>query len=93
MQMQLQSATVSNNFGLLADGSNSYVVSANTGDTFFGIPSTENRGSIQSGALEGSNVDLAGEFSTMIVTQRGLEANSKVIRTNDEVLQAIINIL
>jgi flagellar hook protein FlgE len=43
--------------------------------------------------LEGSNVDLAGEFSTMIVTQRGLEANSKVIRTNDEVLQAIINIL
>jgi flagellar hook protein FlgE len=93
MQLQLQTATVSNNFGLLQEGANTFNVSANTGDTFFGIPSTENRGTLQSGALEASNVDLASEFSTMIITQRGLEANSKVIRTNDEVLQAIINIL
>lgn len=93
MEMQIQTATVANNFGLLQEGANTFNLSANSGDTFFGIPTTENRGGIQSGALESSNVDLANEFSTMIVTQRGLEANSKVIRTNDEVLQAIINIV
>lgn len=93
MQLQVQTATVTNPQGLLEGTANTFEVGANSGDNFFGIPSTENRGPLQSGALESSNVDLAGEFSTMIITQRGLEASSKVIRTNDEVLQAIINIL
>lgn len=93
MQLQLQTATVSNAPGLLADTASTFLVGANSGDTFFGIPATDNRGALQAGALEASNVDMASEFSTMIITQRGLEANSKVIRTQDEVLQAVLNIV
>jgi flagellar hook protein FlgE len=91
MQMQIQMATVTNPPGLLYDGRNNFTVGANSGTTAFGVPSIESRGSLQMGALESSNVDLAGEFSNMIVSQRGLEAASRVIRTQSEVMQTIIN--
>jgi flagellar hook protein FlgE len=93
MQMQIQMATVTNPGGLLYDGSSNFTTSANTGDTTFGVPASENRGSILAGALESSNVDLAGEFSNLIISQRGLEASSRVIRSQSEVLQAIVNIV
>ena len=91
MQMQIQTATVTNPPGLLYDGRNNFSVGANSGTTAFGVPSIENRGVLQMGALESSNVDLAGEFSNMIVSQRGLEAASRVIRVQSEVMQTIIN--
>jgi flagellar hook protein FlgE len=45
-----------------------------------------------SGALEMSNVDLAQEFTSMIVTQRGFQANSRVITNSDEMLQEVVNL-
>ncbi len=54
-------------------------------------PGSVGLGNIQSGALESSNVDLAGEMSNLIIAQRGFEANSKIITTSDEVLQTLVN--
>jgi flagellar hook protein FlgE len=48
-------------------------------------------GSVVSGALEMSNVDLAQEFTNLIVAQRGFQANSKVITTSDEILQDLVS--
>lgn len=93
MQLQLQSATVTNNAGLLYDGNNNFLISANSGQTNFGIAGAGSRGSITAGALESSNVDIAGEFTNMIISQRGLEASSRVIRTQSEVMQTIIQIV
>jgi len=53
---------------------------------------TNGFGQLQSGALELSNVDLANEFAEMIVTQRGFEANARVITTGDELLQTVVNL-
>lgn len=93
MQLQLQAASVTNPAGLLYDGSNNFLQSANSGQTQFGVAGTGSRGSISAGALESSNVDLAGEFTNMIIAQRGLEASSKVVRSQSEVLQTIIQIV
>lgn len=93
MQLQLQTASVTNPAGLLYDGNNNFMISANSGITQFGVASSGSRGSINAGALESSNVDLAGEFTNMIVAQRGLEAASKVVRTQSEVMQTIIQMM
>jgi flagellar hook protein FlgE len=93
MQLQLQTATVVNPNGLLADSDNNYTTGPNSGLSSFGIPGNQNRGTLQGGALESSNVDLAAEFTNLIVAQRGLEANSKIIRAQSDVLQSIINII
>lgn len=50
------------------------------------------KGSIQSGFLEMSNVDLSEEFTEMIVAQRGFQANSRIITTSDEILQELVNL-
>ena len=55
-------------------------------------PGSAGLGSVQSGQLEMSNVDLAGEFANLIVAQRGFQANSRIITTSDELLQEIINL-
>ena len=57
-----------------------------------GVPGTEGRGIIRSGYLEMSNVDLAQEFTTMITTQRGYQANARIITTSDELLQELVNL-
>jgi flagellar hook protein FlgE len=57
-----------------------------------GVPSTNGLGKLEVGALEGSNVDLTTELSSLITTQRAFEANSKVITTSDEVLQILVNL-
>lgn len=93
MQLQVQTASVTNPAGLLYDGSNNFLTSANSGTTQFGAAGTGSRGSLNGGALESSNVDLAGEFTNMIISQRGLEAASKVVRAQSEVLQTIIQIV
>lgn len=91
MQMQLQMATVTNPAGLIYEGANNFLQGANSGDISFGTPGNGSRGSLLAGALESSNVDIAGEFTTMMVTQRAIEAASRVIRAQSEVLQTIIN--
>ncbi len=93
MQLRVQTASVTNPPGLLYDGNNNFLISANSGTTSFGSAGSGSRASINAGALESSNVDLAGEFTNMIISQRGLEAASKVVRTQSEVMQTIIQII
>lgn len=93
MQLRIQTASVTNPAGLLYDGNNNFLISANSGATSFGSAGAGSRASINAGALESSNVDLAGEFTNMIISQRGLEAASKVVRTQSEVMQTIIQII
>jgi len=89
---QIALATFPNPGGLLKQGGNLYQISNNSGLPNIGPASSGGRGSIAVGALEMSNVDLAQEFTNMIVTQRGFQANSRVITTSDEMLQDLINI-
>ncbi len=56
------------------------------------VPDAGGLGEIVSGQLEMSNVDMAGEFSNLIIAQRGFQANSRIITTSDELLQEIINL-
>ncbi|MDI6710324.1 MAG: flagellar hook-basal body complex protein [Thermoanaerobacterales bacterium] len=64
----------------------------NTLATFDGAPGSPGRGKIRSGYLEMSNVDLAQEFTNMITTQRGYQANARSITTSDELLQELVNL-
>ncbi|MEB3244460.1 MAG: flagellar hook-basal body complex protein [Vampirovibrionales bacterium] len=93
MQLQLQTLTVTNPAGLVYGGNSLFTIGANSGSSFFGVPGSDSRGVVQAGALESSNVDLANEFTNLIITQRGLEANTRVIQTQSQVLQSIIQIL
>jgi len=93
MQFQLETASVTNPNGLLYTGDSNFLPGANSGETQFGTAGTGSRGGLTAGSLESSNVDLAGQFTNMIVAQRGLEAASKMVKAQSEVLQTIINIV
>ncbi len=89
---QVALASFSNPAGLEKNGKNMYDVSANSGLALIGKALTSDRGSINAGALEMSNVDVAEEFTQMIVTQRAFQANSRVITTSDEMLVEVVNL-
>lgn len=89
---QLILANFPNEGGLEKVGSNYYQASANSGDPLYQISTQGGIGSIQSGFLEMSNVDLSEEFTEMIVAQRGFQANSRIITTSDEILQELVNL-
>jgi flagellar hook protein FlgE len=91
MTLQLQTVTFPNVNGLESVAKNGFIESANSGTANYGVPGSGSRAGIQAGSLESSNVDMAYEFSNLVVAQRGLEANSRIIRTESEVLQSIIN--
>ena len=89
---QIRLATFPNPAGLLKAGNNLFRESPNSGVANTGNPGTGGRGTLAPGALEGSNVDLAEEFTKMILAQRGFQANARVITTSDEVLQEAVNL-
>lgn len=89
---QLVTANFTNPHGLEAMGNNLYSVGANSGIPVYGTPGDGSHGALISGQLEGSNVNLAQEFSDMIITQRGYQANSRVITTSDEMLQEVMGL-
>jgi flagellar hook protein FlgE len=89
---RLALASFANPEGLLKKGANLYELSSNSGVPQIGLPGMEGRGLIRSRSLEMSNVDLALEFTEMITTSRGFQANTRVITTSDEVLLELINI-
>ncbi len=89
---QVRLANFKNPAGLLKTGSNMYRETSNSGEAIMGSPGTGGFANLQPGALEMSNVDLSREFTDMIVTQRGFQANSRIITTSDEMLQEIVNI-
>jgi len=90
---QMQLATFANPAGLDKQGRNLLLPSVASGDALLRLPLTGNTGSIVSGALEGSNVDIAEEFTSLIINQRAFQANARTITTNDEVLQELVNIV
>jgi flagellar hook protein FlgE len=89
---QIALANFTNPAGLSRDGENNFVVSLNSGDALIGIPGSGVQGTIVSGALEQSNVDLALQFTDMIIAQRGYQAAARVIRNADEMLNEVVNI-
>jgi flagellar hook protein FlgE len=89
---QLAVAGISNPGSLISVGQNNYELGADTAAPAVGTPGTGSRGSIQGGALESSNVDIATEFTNLIVYQRSYEANSKVISTLNQLTQDLLNI-
>jgi len=89
---QIQLAKFSNTGGLEKVGSIYYQATPNSGNPVLGWATESGIGSIQSGFLEMSNVDLSEEFTEMIVAQRGFQANSRIITTSDEILQELVNL-
>ncbi len=85
-------ADFSNPSGLLRTGDNMYQESANSGGAVLGFALEGSQSALTSGALEMSNVDLAQEFTNMIVAQRAFQANGKVITTADEMLQELMQV-
>ena len=89
---QVAIATFANQGGLEKAGDSTYRQSNNSGLANIGSSSSEGRGSIVSGALEMSNVDMADQFTDMIITQRGFQANSRTIQTADQLLQELLQL-
>ena len=85
-------ATFNNPAGLTKVGSSLFAKSTNSGEPQVGTTGVGGRGTVNPGTLEMSNVDLAEEFSNMIITQRGFQANSRVITTTDTMLEELINL-
>lgn len=84
-------AKFSNTSGLTKAGNNLFQESINSGTANVG-PAGDGRGTLASGSLEMSNVDLSEEFTEMIVAQRSFQANTRIITTSDEILQELVNL-
>ncbi|MHC4870225.1 MAG: flagellar hook protein FlgE [Planctomycetota bacterium] len=89
---QIAVALIPNPNGLLQVGQNNYIVGPASGDAQIDVPEVGGRGSIRAGTLELSNVDLSKEFTNLIVTERGFQANARVISTSDEMLVELVNL-
>lgn len=89
---QIALANFTNPGGLIKAGNNLYQYSNNSGEPQIGTAGTSGRGTVSPGNLEMSNVDLSEEFTQMIITQRGFQANSRIITTSDEMLQELVNL-
>ncbi|HPK62723.1 MAG TPA: flagellar hook-basal body complex protein, partial [Spirochaetota bacterium] len=89
---QVALANFTNPGGLEKAGETNFVYSNNSGEPDISPAGTIGKGKIMAGALEMSNVDLAEQFTDMIVTQRGFQANSKTIQTSDQMLQELLTL-
>jgi flagellar hook protein FlgE len=90
---QVAMANIRNPESLIAVGNNNYQASALTASPAVGVANTGGRGDIQGGSIESSTVDIAKEFTNLIVLQRGYQANSRVITTADTLSQETINLI
>ncbi|MFP4373548.1 MAG: flagellar hook protein FlgE [Spirochaetaceae bacterium] len=89
---QIALASFTNPGGLEKAGENNYVETINSGLADVGVSGVAGKGKVISGSLEMSNVDLAEQFTDMIVTQRGFQASSRTITTSDEMLQELLTL-
>ena len=90
---QISVAQFANASGLEKIGDNCYQTTLNSGEfDGIGVEISADGSAINSGQLEMSNVDLSAQFTDMIVTQRGFQANSRVITTSDTLLEELINL-
>jgi flagellar hook protein FlgE len=85
-------ASIRNPESLVAVGDSAFQLSERSALPAIGTPGTGGRGSILGGAVEASTVDIAREFTNLIVLQRGYQANTRVITTVDEISQETINL-
>jgi flagellar hook protein FlgE len=90
---QVAIASFANNQGLARIGSNDYQATPGSGGASIGVAGTGGRGTITGGSVEDSNVDVAAEFSKMIVAQQAYQANAKTITTFQTISQDTINML
>jgi len=90
---QIAMASIRNPDTLLAAGNNAFQLSARTATPSIGTPGTGGRGQVVGGSVEASTVDIAQEFTNLIVYQRGYEANSRVVTTADQLSQDTINLI
>ena len=86
----IQLATITNTDGLMSVGSNLFEAGPNSGDIIYTVGNEMGAGSIESGYLEASNVDLSDELSSMILAQRAIEANSRVFTASSDVMDTIV---
>ena len=89
---QIALATFNNPGGLVRSNDGMYASTPNSGLAVVGFAGGTSRSTITPGALEGSNVDISNEFTNMIVTQRGFQANARVVTTADEILNDLVNL-
>jgi flagellar hook protein FlgE len=89
---QVEVANFRNPQGLQPIGDNGWSRTFASGDPVTGVPGEGNLGVLQSGALEESNIDLTGELVNMITAQRIYQANAQTIKTQDQVLQTLVNL-
>ena len=89
---QVTLSNFANESGLRQVGTTSWSETFASGEPATGAPGSASLGKVQSGALEGSNVDITNELVSMITAQRSFQANAKVISTGDTLTQTVINI-
>ncbi|QBK25639.1 flagellar hook-basal body complex protein [Ureibacillus thermophilus] len=89
---QIVLAKFPNPGGLQKSGSNYYTETSNSGSPYTQVGTVAGIGSVESGFLEMSNVDLSEEFTEMIVAQRGFQANTRIITTSDQILEELVNL-
>jgi len=89
---QIMMIDFANPGGLMDMSDSIYTTSANSGDPVWGLPITQSSSKVKPGAVEMSNVDLSAEFTNMITTQRGYQANSRVITVSDTMLEELVNL-
>ncbi len=90
---QIAIAGFSNPNGLMREANNMYRSSANSGDAVMGVAGDSSGVTLAPGTLESSNVDLAEQFTRLVVAQRAFQANARVITTGDQILQELVSIL
>ena len=89
---QLAMANFGNTEGLSQAGNNYYKAAPNSGTATYAVPGKNGTGEVKAGYLEMSNVDISQEFTDMITTQRGFQANTRIITVSDEMLQELVNL-
>jgi flagellar hook protein FlgE len=90
---QVALAAFANQQGLMAIGDNLYLPSGNSGEPIVGVAGTGSRGTMVQGFLEGSNTDMATEFTNIIIAQRGFQANARTITTADMLMEEVISLV
>jgi flagellar hook protein FlgE len=90
---QVAVATFANSQGLVRTGGNDYQATVGSGVAAVGVAGTGGRGTITGGSVEASNVDVAAEFSKMIVAQQAYQANAKTVTTFQQISQATIQMV
>lgn len=90
---QMAMANISNPDSLTSAGDNCYTLGADTATPAIGLPNTGGRGSVLGGSIESSTVDIATEFTNLIVYQRSYEANARMVTTVDQLSQDTINLI